>query len=77
MVVRFIDEKIDLIGVCVGLKGFRVKNIVDEFGDEKIDIIKYSEDLVEFILVVFSLLKVVRVDIDEDEKFVLVIVLDY
>ena len=40
MAVKSIDEKIDPIGACVGPKGSRVKNIVDELGDEKIDIIK-------------------------------------
>ncbi len=77
MAVRSIDEKIDPIGACVGPKGLRVKNIVDELGDEKIDIIKYSEDPAEFISAALSPSKVVRVDIDEDEKSALVIVPDY
>lgn len=59
------------------IKGLRVKNIVDELGDEKIDIIKYSEDPAEFISAALSPSKVVRVDIDEDEKSALVIVPDY
>ena len=49
MAVKSIDEKIDPIGACVGPKGSRVKNIVDELGDEKIDIIKYSDDPAEYI----------------------------
>ena len=77
MAVRSIDEKIDPIGACVGPKGLRVKNIVDELGDEKIDIIKYSEDPAEFISAALSPSRVVRVDIDEDEKSALVIVPDY
>ena len=77
MAVKSIDEKIDPIGACVGPKGLRVKNIVDELGDEKIDIIKYSEDPAEFISAALSPSKVVRVDIDEDEKSALVIVPDY
>ncbi|HBG5345996.1 TPA: transcription termination/antitermination protein NusA [Clostridioides difficile] len=77
MAVRSIDEKIDPIGACVGPKGLRVKNIVDELGDEKIDIIKYSEDPAEFISAALSPSKVVRVDINEDEKSALVIVPDY
>ena len=51
--------------------------IKDEVGDEKIDIIKYSEDPAEFISAALSPSKVVRVDIDEDEKSALVIVPDY
>ncbi len=50
---------------------------MDELGDEKIDIIKYSEDPAEFISAALSPSKVVRVDIDEDEKSALVIVPDY
>ena len=49
MAVKSIDEKIDPIGACVGPKGSRVKNIVDELGDEKIDIINYSENPAEFV----------------------------
>ena len=77
MAVASIDEKIDPIGACVGPKGSRVKNIVDELGDEKIDIIHYSEDPSEFICASLSPSKVVRVDVNEDEKSALVVVPDY
>jgi len=43
------DENVDPIGACVGPKGQRVANIVEELRGEKIDIIKYSEDAAEFI----------------------------
>nr|WP_326183763.1 transcription termination factor NusA [uncultured Oscillibacter sp.] len=43
------DENVDPIGACVGPKGQRVANIVDELRGEKIDIIKYSEDPAQFI----------------------------
>lgn len=77
MAVASIDEKIDPIGACVGPKGSRVKNIVDELGDEKIDIIHYSEDPSEFICASLSPSKVVKVDVNEDEKSALVVVPDY
>jgi N utilization substance protein A len=77
MAVKSIDEKIDPIGACVGPKGSRVKNIVDELKDEKIDIIKYSDDPAEFISASLSPSKVVRVDINEEEKSALVVVPDY
>ena len=77
MAVDSIDEKIDPIGACVGPKGSRVKNIVDELGDEKIDIIHYSENPAEFICAALSPSKVVRVDVNEDEKSALVVVPDY
>lgn len=77
MAVKSLDEKIDPIGACVGPKGSRVKNIVDELGDEKIDIIKYSDDSAEFISASLSPSKVVKVDVDEEEKSALVVVPDY
>ncbi|MFR3071529.1 MAG: transcription termination factor NusA [Paeniclostridium sp.] len=77
MAVYSVDENIDPIGACVGPKGSRVKNIVDELGDEKIDIIKYSENPVEFISAALSPSKVVSVDVNEEEKSALVVVPDY
>ncbi|MEG1871117.1 MAG: transcription termination factor NusA, partial [Peptostreptococcaceae bacterium] len=77
MAVRSIDDKIDPIGACVGPKGSRVKNIVDELGDEKIDIIKHSDDPAEFISASLSPSKVVRVDVNEEDKTALVVVPDY
>jgi N utilization substance protein A len=43
------DDKIDCVGSCVGIRGQRVKNIVYEIGGEKIDIIRYSEDIETYI----------------------------
>ena len=77
MAVSSIDEKIDPIGACVGPKGSRVKNIVDELIGEKIDIISYSENPAEFISASLSPSKVVRVDVNEEEKSALVVVPDY
>ena len=68
MAVKSIDEKIDPIGACVGPKGSRVKNIVDELGDEKIDIIKYSDDPAEYISASLSPSKVEKVEVNEEEK---------
>ena len=77
MAVKSIDEKIDPIGACVGPKGSRVKNIVDELGDEKIDIIKYSDNPAEYISASLSPSKVERVEVNEEEKSALVVVPDY
>lgn len=63
------NPEIDAIGACIGPKGTRVNNIVDELAGEKIDIIKYSEDPVEFIGGALSPAKVVSVEIiDPEEK---------
>ncbi|MFH1614362.1 MAG: transcription termination factor NusA [Planctomycetota bacterium] len=37
------DEKVDAVGACVGVRGSRIKNVVDELGGEKIDIVRWSE----------------------------------
>lgn len=77
MAVYSIDEKIDSIGACVGPKGTRVKYVVDELGGEKIDIINYSENPVEFVSASLSPSKVVKVEVNEEEKSALVVVPDY
>lgn len=62
------DENVDAIGACIGPKGLRVGNIVNELGGEKIDIIEYSEDPVEFISAALSPANVISVEIDDDEQ---------
>ncbi len=71
------DEKIDPIGACVGQKGLRVNAVMDGMGDEKIDIIKYSEDPAEFIKSALSPAKVSTVTINEEEKSAFVTVPEY
>jgi len=43
--VTSIDTKIDAVGACVGVRGTRIKNIVDELGGERIDIVRWNESL--------------------------------
>lgn len=72
------EENIDPVGACVGHKGERVQNIVNDLRGEKIDIIKWSEDPVEFISASLSPSKVLSVKIvDEENKKAQVIVPDY
>ncbi|MDU4882913.1 MAG: transcription termination factor NusA [Clostridium celatum] len=70
------DENVDPMGACVGPKGARVQNIVNELKGEKIDIIKWSKDPEEFIASSLSPAKVVSVTVDEDSKSAKVIVED-
>ncbi len=77
MAVKSVDPKIDPIGSCVGTQGARVRNIVEELGDEKIDIVKYSDDISEFIEASLSPSKVTEVFVNEKEKSAVVIVPDY
>jgi N utilization substance protein A len=71
------DDNVDPVGACVGQKGTRVQAIVDELRGEKIDIIKWSINPEDFISSSLSPAKVVRVDIDEEEKTARVTVPDY
>ena len=48
--VASLDEKVDPIGACVGVRGSRIKNIVDELGGEKIDIVRWSDSSQVFIV---------------------------
>jgi len=47
--VHSANEKVDPVGACVGLRGARVKNIVRELNNEKVDIIRWSENIKEFV----------------------------
>jgi N utilization substance protein A len=70
-------ENVDPVGACVGQKGARVQAVVDELRGEKIDIIKWSADPVEYISSSLSPAKVIRVDVNEEEKSARVIVPDF
>jgi N utilization substance protein A len=71
------DENVDPVGACVGQRGTRVQAIVDELRGEKIDIIKWSNDIKDYISSSLSPAKVVRVDVDEEQKSAKVVVPDY
>lgn len=70
------DEEVDAMGACVGPKGVRVQNIVNELKNEKIDIIKWNKDPVEFIANSLSPAKVLSVEVDEKNKTAKVVVDD-
>jgi transcription termination/antitermination protein NusA len=71
------DENVDATGACVGPKGVRVQNVVNELKGEKIDIVKWSKEPSEFISNALSPAKVVNVVINEIEKSARVVVPDY
>ena len=71
------NPEIDAVGACIGHRGARVEVIVSELSNEKIDIVKYSEDPCEFIKAALSPSDVLRVDVtDEENKLCQVIVPD-
>lgn len=71
------DAEVDPVGSCVGQKGSRVQAIVNELKGEKIDIVQWSEDPVEYVANALSPSKVVTVLVDEEAKATTVVVPDY
>ncbi|EYE88176.1 transcription elongation factor NusA [Fervidicella metallireducens AeB] len=71
------DENVDATGACVGPKGVRVQNVVNELKGEKIDIVKWSKDPAEFIANALSPSKVISVEINEEERSAKVVVPDH
>jgi transcription termination/antitermination protein NusA len=70
------DEKIDSVGACVGMRGQRVKNIVGELQGEKIDIVRYSDDIKEYIKAALSPAEISQIKMDKDLKKVEITVED-
>ena len=70
------QEGIDAVGACVGLRGIRIQNVVNELLGEKIDVVEWSEDPVKFISNSLSPAVVDKVDINREEETALVIVPD-
>lgn len=70
------DEKVDPVGACVGLRGQRVKNIVRELNNEKVDIIKWSPNVRDFVTNALAPAKLKTFEIDEARKRVKIVVSD-
>ena len=70
------NPNIDPVGSCVGQKGIRIQNIINELNGEKIDVIEWNEDPSIFISAALLPAKVMAVDVKEEEKFAQVIVPD-
>lgn len=70
------DENIDPVGSCVGQKGIRIQNIINELHGEKIDVIEWNPDIATFIASALLPAKIMAVDVKEEEKFAQVIVAD-
>ncbi len=68
------DDKVDPVGACVGLRGARVKNIVRELNNEKVDIIRWSNDPKEFVLDALKPAQIRSIDLNPEEKKVRVTV---
>jgi transcription termination/antitermination protein NusA len=74
--VRSKDSSVDPVGACVGMKGTRVQNIVQELRGEKIDIVPWDEDVTRFACNALSPAEISRVFLDEENKELEVVVPD-
>lgn len=76
LVVRSHDSKVDPVGACVGVRGSRVKNIIRELNNEKIDIIPYTDDPIQLLINALSPIEPRKIDVSEDGTMVSIVVDD-
>ena len=70
------DDKVDPVGACVGMRGARVKNIVRELNNEKVDILEWTEDPITFVREALSPVEPREITVDEEARKIFVIVQD-
>jgi N utilization substance protein A len=70
------ERDVDPVGACVGMKGTRVQSIIRELRGEKIDIVDFSDDPVQFVMNALSPAKVQRVTIVDDKEKVMEVVVE-
>lgn len=74
LIVRSSDPKVDPVGACIGMRGVRVKNIVRELNNEKIDVIAFTPDTIQLLQQSLNPVQIrkLRVNDEEDEIFIVV-----
>lgn len=76
LTVRSTDSKVDPVGACVGMRGVRVKNVVRELNNEKIDIIPFSDDPVELLQNALSPIEIRKINVNEEDHIISIVVED-
>lgn len=76
LTVRSTDPKVDPVGACVGMRGSRVKNVLSELHNEKIDIIPYAQDPVELLQNALSPIEIRKISVNEEDKIISIVVDD-
>lgn len=76
LVVKSNNPKVDPVGACVGMRGMRIKNVVREIHNEKIDIIPAAEDPVELLQNALSPIEIRKVSLSEDDNIISIVVED-
>ena len=65
--VKTLDEKVDPVGACVGMRGARVRNIIRELNGEKIDIVRWSSDIKQYVTQALAPAKLEVIEVDRRE----------
>jgi N utilization substance protein A len=76
LAVRSSDPKVDPVGACVGLRGNRVKNIIRELNNEKIDIIPFSDDPIQLLQNALSPIEIKKINVSDDQETISIVVDD-
>jgi len=74
--VRSSDPKVDPVGACVGIRGNRVKNIIRELNNEKIDIIPFSEDPVQLLQSALNPIEIKKISVNDEQNKISIVVDD-
>lgn len=76
LIVRTNDSKVDPVGACIGMRGVRIKNIVRELNNEKLDVIPYTQDPMQLLQQALSPVQIRKLRVNEDESEVFIVVED-
>lgn len=76
LAVRSTDSKVDPVGACVGIRGNRVKNIIRELNNEKIDIIPYSDDSIQLLQSALHPIEIKKISVSDDQTKISIVVED-
>lgn len=76
LTVRATDPKVDPVGACVGMRGVRIKNVVRELHNEKVDIIPYSADAVELLQNALNPIEIRKINMNDEARTISIVVDD-
>lgn len=76
LIVRSSDPKVDPVGACIGMRGVRVKNIVRELNNEKIDVIPYASDKLQLLQQALQPVQIRKIRVNDDESQIFIVVED-
>lgn len=77
LAVRSYDPKVDPVGTCVGVRGTRIKNIIRELNNEKIDVVPFSDDPIQLLENLLAPAEIRKMKVHEDRVWMVVMDEDY